>query len=145
VPAAIALAVVEATPWLVSTRRIVAPLAIAGTLALAAAGVASWKDEFDGPERTRAALASRAEIRAPVLVANAAAWRYDLDGAAIVTPADGIAALQDVARRYGARTLVLEPGHFSALDALYDGREGFDWLIPVQLDGPVRIWRIELR
>ena len=144
-PAAIALGLIEVEPWLVATRRIAAALAILVTVAFAAASVAAWTGEFDPAEAARRAAIAEGVVQAPALVANAPAWRYDLNGPAIVTPADGIAALQEVARRYGARTLVLEPGHFRAFDALYDGREGFDWLVPVRLDGPIRVWQIQTR
>ena len=145
VPAAFVFAAIEADRWLVSARTLSAGLAIAGTLALAAVGINEWKTEFDPAEAARRTVIAGGAVQTPVLVANEPAWRYDLDGPAIVTPADGIVALQDVARRYGARTLILEPGHFSAYNALYDGREGYDWLTPLELDGPIRIWQIELR
>ena len=145
VPAAVVLALVQIAPWLVTTRRVAAFSAVVATLALAAISVEEWKSEFDPAEQSRLADIAAGAVQTPVLVANAPAWRYDLDGPAIVTPAEGIAVLQEVARRYGARTLVLEPGHFSAYDALYDGREGFDWLVPLTLEGPIRIWQIELR
>ena len=145
VPAAVVLALVAVEPWIVSTRRLAAGAAVMATLLLAAIGVQEWKSEFDPAEQARRATVASGAVPAPVLVANAPAWRYDLDGPAIVTPPEGVAVLQEVARHYGVRTLVLEPGHFAAYDALYDGREGFDWLVPLQLDGPIRIWQIELR
>jgi len=144
-PGAVALALVEGERWLVATRRFAAMFVVVGTIALAAVALVEWRTEFDTGALARRDVIASGLVQAPVIVANAPAWRYDLDGVAIVTPAEGIAALQDVARRYGARTLVLEPGHFSAYDALYDSREGFDWLAPVKLDGPIRVWQIELR
>ncbi len=142
-PAALALAVAEGARWLRATRGFGALALASGGLALSVVAVAAWPGIFDPPLEARRALVADGRVRAPVLAANAAAWRYALDGPALVTPADGLDVARFVAQRYGARTLVLEPGHFSAYDALYARpNDAPAWLVPVKTDGEIRVWRI---
>ncbi len=142
VPGAITLGLFQLAPALRSVRRPAAGSLVVACLALSAYAALLWRDAFDPPLAVRVGLVEQGFVRAPALVADAASWRYVLDGPALVTPADGLDVAREVARRYGAKTLVLEPGHFSAYDALYEGRERVDWLEPVTLDGPARVWRI---
>lgn len=143
VPAAVALALLEIEPFLPTARRFAAAFAIVAAVLLGALGVLQWKGAFDPAERAREAAVASGQVTGPVIAANAAAWAYALDGPALVTPADGIDALREVARRYGARTLVLEDdAYFSAYALLYRSFDSVGWLVPVKTDGPIHIWRI---
>jgi hypothetical protein len=102
-----------------------------------------WNLDFGVPYAARASIASAGTIQTPALVIDAAAWRYVLDGPALVTPADGLTAAREVARAYGARTLVLEPVHFSAYSQLYEGlNRAPDWLEFVTSESGIAVWRI---
>lgn len=102
-----------------------------------------WSVDFGAPYAARASLASGGAIATPALVVDAAAWRYVLAGPTLVTPADGLTAAREVARAYGARTLVLEAVHFSAYDQLYEGlNRAPDWLEFVTSDSGISVWRI---
>jgi hypothetical protein len=131
------------------TRRVGAVLprvafAVLALLAVFASArwMLQWKTDFDVPFSARSALASTGAIETPALVVDAAAWRYVLGGPTLVTPADGLAAARDVARAYGARTLVLEPVHFTAYRQLYEGLNRADWLEFVISENGIAVWRI---
>ncbi len=142
VPAALVLAVGEAARRLSATRRFAAAALAAGALALSAYAALDWPVRFDPPELERRGVVSSGIVPAPALAVNAPAWRYVLAGPVVVTPADGLDVAREVARRYGVRTLILEPFHLSAYDALYQGRASVDWLEPVRTDGAIRVWRV---
>src|SRR5439155_1452018 len=55
----------------------------------------------------------------PFLAIDAAAWGWLADRPVIVSPADSVELGVCVASRYRATSVVLEPAHFSAYDALY--------------------------
>ena len=142
VPATVAIAVAEGARWLTATRSFAAVALGVGGLALSVSSIAQWPGLYDPNLATRRANVASGDIIAPAMVIDAPAWRYVLDGPAIVTPADGLAAARDVARRYGVRTLVLEAAHFSAYDPLYRGAEHPDWLEPVRVEGLTKVWRV---
>lgn len=143
-PTAVALAAVEGAV-LLRARGLAAPrLAgvgiVAAALVLSASTVAVWLDTFRAP--ARAAAAASGLVQTPVLVIDAAGWRPLVDGPTLVTPADGPEVAREVARRYGARTVVLEAAHFSAYDDLYRERARADWLeLAGSFDG-VRVYRV---
>ncbi len=57
----------------------------------------------------------------PVMVLDPPLFAYLDDGAYVVAPSDGIAAVLTVARRYGVRYWVLDPLHAPAQNPLYRG------------------------
>lgn len=142
VPAAIALGVAGSLGLIRAARPAAAFSLVVATVAFAVYAVVLWREAFDPPLEARRAAVASGSIQTPALALNVPAWRYVLDGPALITPAEGLPAARDLARRYGARTLILEAGHASAYDALYDGRERVDWLEPVETEGAIRVWRI---
>lgn len=142
VPGAIALGLLQASGLARTTARPAAFAVAAATLALSVLGVAQWKSAFDPVEGERRARVSRGDVLTPVFAADAASWRYFVDGPVLMTPPEGLAVLRNAARRYGARTLVLESGHFAAYDRLYDGLDRVEWLEPLGVEESTKVWRI---
>ena len=130
---------VSASP---GARRAAGLALAAGALAVSVFALALWRESFDPPLADRRAIVATGSVATPALVVDAAAWRAVLDGPTLVTPADGVEAAREVARRYGARTLVLERSHFSAYDALYDGQQRLAWLELVASERGIVVWRI---
>ncbi|MBI3521644.1 MAG: hypothetical protein HY071_00925 [Chloroflexi bacterium] len=120
-PFAVALAVVGTERLLAARLRRVA---FAGALALAAVmsvgALLAWDESFNVPYRARAAALGSIPS-GPFSAIDAAAWRWISGRSVVVTPSDGLASARCLATRYGARTLVLEPVHFAAYEALYQG------------------------
>lgn len=142
-PLAIALGIARGAILLQpAPRRIAASALGAGALVLSSYALFVWADGFDALARSRRDVARSGAVHVPALVVDAAAWRAHLDGPTLVTPADGLEAARQVARRYGARTLVLEPIHFSAYDALYRREQRVEWLELAALSGDVVVYRI---
>ena len=85
-----------------------------------AIALSQWDATFNGVYRDR--VASLASIPpGPFMAIDAAAWRWISGRTVLVTPSEGAAAASCVAAAYGASTIVLEPAHFAAYDALYRG------------------------
>lgn len=103
--------------------------------------VTQWDASFNGTARARAA-ALHAIPDGPFLAIDAAAWRWISGRAVAVTPADGVAAAACVAARVGARSIVLEPAHFSAYESLYDGTDVPPPFGPVDRDGSLTVYPI---
>jgi len=95
-----------------------------GTLAavtiLAVFGLTNWDASFNEGFRARVA-ALELIPPGPFLAIDAAAWRWISGRSVILAPADGPNEAACVAIAYRAQTLVPEPAHFSAYQALYDG------------------------
>ena len=112
--------------------------AVGGVVAaslVSAFALVQWDDSFNPPYRARAA-AVVAIPPGPFLAVDAAAWRWIADRPVIVTPSDGVAAALCAAADRGARTLVLEPVHFSSYDAMWAGTQ------PPVTAGLLRIYQL---
>jgi hypothetical protein len=143
-PFGVALGIAESEVWLrLPGRRAVAAIgAVAAAATLSVAALAQWDVAFNTPYRDRLAVLSRVPP-GPLLAIDAAAWRWISDRTAVVTPADGLTPMYCAAFRYGIRTLVLEPVHFSAYEPAYRG-ERDDWFDgPPIVIGDTRIYRLK--
>ncbi|HEY6957883.1 MAG TPA: hypothetical protein VI814_03580 [Candidatus Limnocylindria bacterium] len=109
--------------------------------AMSYGAVTQWDASFNTAARARAAAAG-AIPDGPFLAIDGAAWRWISGRTAIVTPADGLTAAMCVAARSGARSIVLEPSHFSAYQSLYDGSDVPPPLGPAIHEGILTIYPI---
>ena len=123
-PFAMALVALGGETWLArrepAARRVAAYGTVFAVAALAVFGLTSWDASFNSGYRARVA-ALDAIPPGPFLAIDAAAWRWISGRSVLIAPADGPETAACVAIRYGARSLVLEPAHFSAYQSLYDG------------------------
>lgn len=99
-------------------RRVTWATAIAAFGAVTVFSLAQWDVDFNTPYRARVA-ALRALPPGPIVVADAAAWRWIGGRQAVLAPAEGPSAAACAGEVYLARTLVLEPAHFSRYAELY--------------------------
>jgi len=134
VPFGVALGVVGTAELLRTVER--ARVAAAGGVVAAAIvsvfALAQWDASFDEPYRDR--VAALAVIPAgPFFAIDAAAWRWIADRPVFVTPTDTGRAAQCALVNAGANVLVLEPVHFSAWSAAYDGST------PIATSGGIRV------
>jgi hypothetical protein len=121
-PFAVALAAAGADDLLHATtlgmRRVTWGAAVAAFGAVSVFSLAQWDLDFNGAYRERvAALASLPP--GPLVVIDAAAWGWIAQRQAILAPAEGPSAAACAGEVYVARTLVLEPAHFSRYAELY--------------------------
>lgn len=98
--------------------RVVALASVAAYVAVSTSAVLEWDAEFNTLYRQRAAVAATLPP-GPLVVTDAAAWRWISGHRAVVAPAEGPRAAACAAEVYLAETLILEPAHFSAYDPLY--------------------------
>jgi hypothetical protein len=144
-PYAMGLVALGGDRWLagrdLATRRIAVGGTLAAAAALAVTGLLAWDGAFNTPYRARLA-ALDAVPPGPFLAIDASAWRWIADRPVVVTPADGVAVGVCVASRYRASSVVLEPAHFSAYDALYRG--GTSPLLEQPIErGDIRIYPLK--
>lgn len=143
-PFAMAVVALGGERWLARrderTRRVAVSGTIAAAVALAAVGLTTWDATFNEGYRARVA-ALDAIPDGPFLAIDGAAWRWIAGRTVVVTPADGLDLAACVAARYGAKSVVLEPAHFSAYDGVYRG-DPVSWLAPPVERGTVRIYAI---
>jgi hypothetical protein len=113
---------VRGSGWLMrreTVRRVVPAATLAAMAVLSAFALGEWDAAFNTPYRAR--VAQLGQIEGPIVAVDAAAWRWISGDSALVTPADEMAAAFCVMGRYAARTIVLEPSHFSVYEALFRG------------------------
>ena len=103
--------------------------------------VTQWGASFDATARARAAAVTSIPD-GPFLAIDGAAWRWISGRSVAVTPADGIDAALCVAARIGARSIVLEPAHFSAYQSLYAGADVPSALGPAIHEGIFTIYPV---
>jgi hypothetical protein len=143
-PYAMALVALGGEAWLARRDERARRLAVYGTifaaLSLALVGLTTWDGAFNAGYRVRLD-AVNAIPAGPFLAIDGAAWRWIADRPALVTPADGTDMAACVAKRYGAKSVVLEAAHFSAYDGLYRGDQ-VRWLGPPVERGTVRIYPV---
>lgn len=102
-------------------RRVTWAAAVAAFGAVSVFSLAQWDVDFNTPYRARvAALASLPA--GPIVVIDAAAWGWIAQRQAILAPAEGPSAAACAGEIYVARTLVLEPAHFSRYAELYEAQ-----------------------
>ncbi len=132
VPFGSALAVVGTSDLLrtVERRRVAAVGGLAAAAILSTFALAQWDASFNPPYRDR--VAAVAAIPAgPFYAIDAAAWRWIAERPVLVTPSGGLCTAP-----IGADTVVLEPAHFSAYSALYEGSR------PVAAVGAIRVFPV---
>ena len=106
--------------------------------------VTQWDAAFNAGAQARAdALGAIPD--GPFLAIDGAAWRWISGREVAVTPADGMVLAQCVAARIGARSIVLEPSHFSAYQTLYAGTDVPQWLGPPIHQGIFTIYPVNGR
>lgn len=117
VPFGVALAVVGTNDVLgtVERRRVAAAGGLAAAAIISAFALVQWDASFGPPYRERVAVIG-ALPPGPFYAIDAAAWRWIADRPVLVTPSGGLCGAP-----LGADTLVLEPAHFSAYSAIYEG------------------------
>ena len=114
--------------------------------ALAAFGVVSvfalgqWDVDFNTPYRARLG-ALELLPPGPLVVTDAAAWRWISGRQAVLAPADGPSTAACAAEIYLARTLVLEPAHFSRYDELYSAQRSDVFTRRAERDG-IRLYAV---
>ena len=102
-------------------HRVTWATAVAAFGAISVFSLAQWDVDFNTAYRARLAAVS-ALPPGPIVVIDAAAWRWIANRQAILAPSDGPAAAACAGEVYLARTLVLEPAHFSRYADLYASR-----------------------
>lgn len=148
-PFGIALAAAAAERALAPRDASIGRIWVAGTLALAVAlsggAVVQWDATFNPVARTRTA-ALDAIPAGPFMAIDAAAWRSLSGRSVIVTPAESdlvqSSAVCEIARRYGARALVLEAAHFRGYDSIYNDVVRPLWLGPPTVRDAIKIFPI---
>jgi hypothetical protein len=148
-PFGIALAAAGAERALAHRGAAVARVWFGGAMVLAVTmsvgAVVEWDATFNGGVRVRVA-ALDAIPSGPFMAIDAAAWRSIAGRPVIVTPAEAdvmkFSVVCGIAKRYGARVLVLEAAHFRGYDAIYDDVARPVWLGPATIRGPIKIFPI---
>ena len=150
-PFGIALAAAGAESALAQRDAAVARLSVTGAVVLAVvisvAAVVQWDASFNPVARTRAAVLD-AIPAGPFMAIDAAAWRSISGRSVIATPAESesdvvrSAKVCEIARRYGARSLVLEATHFRGYASTYDGVLRPAWLGPATVRDTIKIFPV---
>jgi hypothetical protein len=109
--------------------RVAAIGGVAAAIVVSVFALAQWDASFNPPYRERVAAVASIPA-APFYAIDAAAWRWIADRPAIVTPSGGMPC----APTFGADVIVLEPAHFSAYSALYEGSR------PIAEVGAIRVF-----
>ena len=128
-PFGVALGVVGTSDLLgtVERRRIAVLGGVVAAAIISVFALAEWDASFNPPYRARAAIVGH--IPPGVFMAiDAAAWRWIADRPVVVTPASGPDPCTLGRRDLNVTSIVLEPVHFSAYDALYRGGAHGDWI-----------------
>ena len=136
-PFGVALGVVGTGDLLrtVERGRVAAVGGVTAAIVVSVFALAQWDTSFNVPYRDR--VAAVASIPAgPFLAIDAAAWRWIADRPVIVTPPDGVPAALCGVTTSGPDFIVLEPAHFSAYSASYDGSR------PIAVVGGIRVFPI---
>jgi len=143
-PFAVALAAAGTEEMLAPTRghllRLVAATALLGFGAVSTFALGEWDVAFNTPYRARVAAAALLP-EGPIVVTDAAAWRWITGRVAIVAPADGPLLAGCAAQIYLANTLILEPAHFSRYDDLYGSQRTDLFTLRSETEG-IRIYSL---
>lgn len=102
----------------VGMRRLVWGATVAAFGVISVFSLGQWDVDFNTPYRARVSALALLP-KGPLVVTDAAAWRWISGRPAVLAPADGPSAAACAAEIYLAGTLVLEPAHFSRYDELY--------------------------
>jgi hypothetical protein len=131
-PYAVALAAVGTEELFRSStrgmRNVVWASAVAAFGVVSVFALGQWDVDFNTPYRARVAAVALLPP-GPLVVTDAAAWRWISGRQAVLAPTDGPSTAACAAEVYLARTLVLEPAHFSRYDELYGAQRSdvFTW------------------
>jgi hypothetical protein len=150
-PFGIALAAAGAESALAHREAAVSRLWVTGALLLAVAvtagAVVQWDASFNPVARARAAVLD-AIPAGSFMAIDAAAWRSISGRPVIATPAESesdvvrFSKVCEIARRYGARALVLEATHFRGYDSTYNDVLRPVWLGPATVRDTIKIFPI---
>ncbi|MBI2015260.1 MAG: hypothetical protein HYS77_06955 [Candidatus Rokubacteria bacterium] len=99
-------------------RRMVWGTTVAAFGVISVFSLGQWDVDFNTPYRARVAALPLLPP-GPLIVTDAAAWRWISGRPAVLAPADGPSVAACAAEVYLSTTLVLEPAHFSRYDELY--------------------------
>jgi hypothetical protein len=143
-PFAVALAATGTEELLAPARghlmRLVAAAALAGFGVVSTFALGEWDVDFNTPYRARLAAAALLP-EGPIVVTDAAAWRWITGRPAILAPSDGPLFAGCAAQIYLATALVLEPAHFSRYDELYASQRTDLFTVRADSDG-IRIYSV---
>jgi len=131
-PFAVALAAAGTEDLFAGATRAMARTLAAASLAafgvVSAFALAQWDVDFNTPYRERAAVSAQLPP-GPLVVTDAAAWRWISGHQAVLAPSDGPSSASCAAAVYLATTLVLESAHFTRYEDLYGSQRSdqFTW------------------
>jgi hypothetical protein len=150
-PFGMALAAAAAERSLARRDTTIGRIWFTGTFVLAVAlsggALLQWGASFNDLARTRAATLD-AIPPGPFMAVDAAAWRSLSGRSVVVTPAESesdvvrSSVVCEIARRYGARALVLEAAHFRGYDSIYNDVVRPSWLGPPVVRDTIKIFPI---
>jgi hypothetical protein len=150
-PFGMALVAAAAERALARRDATIGRLWVTGTLAVAVAlsagALVEWDASFNDLARARTATLE-AIPAGPFMAIDAAAWRSVSGRSVIVTPAESesdvvrSSVVCEIARRYGARALVLEAAHFRGYDSIYNDVVRPSWLGPAVVRDTIKIFPI---
>jgi hypothetical protein len=130
-------------------KRVYLGLAVALSAALSAFLIVSNAHAWDATARAYAdagRVVARDAARqrtsaAVVMVVDPANYYYETGEHAVMMPDQSLAVMASVARRYGARYLVLEPAHSAAQNDLWAGRQTSSLLTLIWSGPGVKLYR----
>lgn len=102
-------------------RRTVWGAAVAAFGVISVFSLGQWDVDFNTPYRARLAALPLLPP-GPLVVTDAAAWRWISGRQTVLAPTDGPSTAACAAEVYLARTLVLEPAHFSRYGEVYEAQ-----------------------
>jgi hypothetical protein len=142
-PYGVALGVVGTRDLLRSAerQRVATVGGLTAAVVISVFALAQWSAAFEPPYRARVAVVGHIPA-GPFMAIDAAAWRWIADRPVIVTPSSGPDPCT-LASAFGATTMVLEPVHFTAYDALYRNTIVSDWVRPSERIGDIAIFRVD--
>jgi hypothetical protein len=121
-------------------RRTVWAATVAAFGVISVFSLGQWDVEFNTPYRARLAALPLLPP-GPLVVTDASAWRWISGRQAVLAPMDGPAAAACAGEVYLARTLVLEPAHFSRYAELYAAQRDDLYTRRAEHDG-IRIYAL---
>lgn len=132
-------------------KRVYLGLAVALSGALSLFLIAANAHAWDATARAyadagrvvaRDAARQTPEVAAPVvMVVDPANFYYETGEHAVMLPDQPLPVMAAVARRYGARYLVLEPAHSAAQNDLWSGRQTSPLLTPIWSGPGIKLYR----
>lgn len=116
--------------------------AVVLSAALAVKAIQGWDDRYNEYREVASWLQGRTTDGETVMVVDPLRYYYVAHRPSIVFTNDGVSSTIELARRFNARYLVLEPGHPKPLNDLFAGREDNPALRLEQTIGDFKIYRV---